>query len=1168
MNRPTTRLKDRGFALIATLMMMVLLAVVAVGLLSLSTISLRTSSTGQAQRAAEANAKLALMIALGDLQKTLGDDRRVTANASILGSGNQTVARPQMVGVWESATSSLYKTPFSTSASIFPKYAEWKTSRFKKWLISSASDEASEEIDFGKTSPTGSVVPLFGTEKDGFQLEAEKISIARSGPIGGESSIAWAVIQEGDKAHISQPGDSYLETNDVVQAPKHPNLATSKIAKQPTDGWDERASKLVSLNQANLDEDYQIEKDKIPSLSTDFTVLSRGVLADVANGGLKTDLNLAFELPDAKFAQTRWDDVTNPFRTTTAANPEVPIHGQTPGVTGPILTQLAYISNSSAMRYPTGSAPTFDMLRSAYSSYRHLYKSNGSPTAFFRPQVNRAWKSGELAAVYPAPRGSETSVAPVLDRMLYLLSLWANSEGTPCLVITPVITLWNPYNVAIESAGYVAYPWMDIPIHLNFTAPEPKPIWASQLMGNGRASATEGRQSDPYFFCAMTGDGTANSTRPVRLEPGEVRTFVPADLTPKLFDRKATDANKIVRMKPAMSAADLKLTGGLYVDTSKTMSTGGGTTTKLTNGQTLMCTLTFYAQDYHYFTTLEDSTRVAGANMTVKGTVINEVQLFKGSETPTPGNPNPTTNVTINNATYTHTAGNMKPQLVGMLETYHRTAKASGTITESDIVQTMNTRQRYINAAFSGSKAAAPFKGGPNYNSTMRAGTTVSSLGLEFNEGKGYYGDTNSSSGGRNNIMLFDMPRQAPMSLASFQNADLADSAYSTSYQFGNSWASPYLNRTTVARAVSRTATNEPQAIGPGSGLGFYDYSWLMNEALWDSYFMSSIAPRVEQRNTTGSAAVYNNDSTAEETKSLVETVDEWVEQPATHPLRNSHMTFHAGGISKDEIKNKLKADSGAMRVAEHLMVEGAFNVNSTNEGAWRAILASLRGEKFDAIATNGEVKSHSTGEKAALPRHSTPVGVANDNWNGFRELTDTQIESLAKEIVVEVKARGPFQSLSEFVNRRVESGPLGLKGALQTAIDRSGLNSAVRLGTFDNARFFAGDNVPDLNTAVGLPGWLTQADLLGPIASIITVRSDTFRIRGYGEVKNAAGVVIAKATCEAVVQRLPEYVDPADRSDVKPADLTSPVNQTFGRRFEVVAFRMLSSSEQTDSAS
>ncbi|GAA5123554.1 type II secretion system protein [Luteolibacter yonseiensis] len=1158
MIRPKHKLTKRGFALIACLLMMVLLAVVAVGLLSLSTISLRSSSNGQAQRAAEANARLAVMIALGDLQKNLGDDRRVTANASILGTDTQPVARPQMVGVWESATTTLFKTPFTTSPSIFPKYSEWKTNRFKKWLVSSASDEETGEVDYARSAPGGDLVALFGNKKDGFDLEAQKIPIARTGKTG-ESSIAWAVIQEGDKAHISQPGDRYLEKNDVVQAPKHPNLATLKIANQPTTGWDARSAKMISLNQANLDPDYQIAAEKVPTLSTDFTVFSRGVLADVANGGLKTDLNLAFELSDSKFAQSSWDGLPNPFRSGSA---EVPIHGQVPQTGGqPVSIKLDYLPSAAAVRYPLGSAATFDMLRSAYSSYRHLYTSGGTATAFFRPQVNKAWKVQDLAPIYPAPRGSETSVSPVLDRMLYLLSLWADSAGTPTLVITPVITLWNPYNVAIESSGYVAYPWMDIPIYLDLrTNGESKGIYLSQLIGNGKVPGDPyaGRQKDPYFYCAITGDGTASPTRPVRLEPGEIRTFVPSTVTPTPFNREGSDLLKTLRMKPAMSASDLKLTGGFAIDTSKTLRPNTGTTKKMVAGDTLSCQFYFQPDSYHYFTTLEDSTRITSGNPTAKGTVINEVQLYKGSS-----------GTSFLSTPYTHTTGSVTPQLVGMLETYHRTARASGSIAESDIVHTVNTRQRYINSAFSGAKGPSFFNAGPHYNSSMRPGTDIAGLGLEFNEGKAYYGETNSYQGGKNNVILYDMPRQAPLSLASFQNADLADNAFSTSSQFANSWASPYVNRNTVGRVTSKAATPAGEAIGP-SGLGFYDYSWLLNEALWDGYFLSSIAPRVKQRNISASAAsgVYNNDDTVEETQSIAKTVADWAEQPSANPLRNSHMAFHSGGLSSQEVTDKLTADSGALRAAEHLMVEGSFNVNSTNEGAWRAILASLRGESFDALAVNGDLKAHQTGNGSALPRHSTPTGVANDNWNGFRELTDDQIASLAKEIVVEVRARGPFQSLSEFVNRRVENGELGLKGALQAAIDRSGLNRSVKMGTFDKSKFFASDNLPDLNTGIGIPGWLTQADLLGPIASIITVRSDTFRIRGYGEVRNGAGAVIAKATCEAVVQRLPEYVDTADKPNVKPANLTSEVNRTFGRRFEVVAFRMLSSNEGTETSS
>ena len=72
-------------------------------------------------------------------------------------------------------------------------------------------------------------------------------------------------------------------------------------------------------------------------------------------------------------------------------------------------------------------------------------------------------------------------------------------------------------------------------------------------------------------------------------------------------------------------------------------------------------------------------------------------------------------------------------------------------------------------------------------------------------------------------------------------------------------------------------------------------------------------------------------------------------------------------------------------------------------------------------------------------------------------------------------------------------------------------------------------------------------------------VRSDTFVIRGYGEASNSSGS--ARAWCEAVVQRIPAFVDPANSPDAT-IDELDEMNLKFGRRFNIISFRWLSAGE------
>lgn len=255
----------------------------------------------------------------------------------------------------------------------------------------------------------------------------------------------------------------------------------------------------------------------------------------------------------------------------------------------------------------------------------------------------------------------------------------------------------------------------------------------------------------------------------------------------------------------------------------------------------------------------------------------------------------------------------------------------------------------------------------------------------------------------------------------------------------------------------------------------------------------------------------------------------------------------------------------GENTAARYLMTRGAFNVNSTSIEAWKAVLGSrVPNWSFDVLAS-----AKTASLTAAFYR--TPHGAQNigylDAGNSVvpvistagqaapgvrllsavgRNLTDSgagnEVDRLAREIVNQIQtntgagraAGEPFRSLSQFVR----------SGAIQAAINAAGVNSGI-----GNADY-----------ATSSSAALMQADVIAAIAQFMSVRSDTFMIRAYGDVVNpvtGAANPDARAWCEAVVQRIPDLASSgtATIGDV----MDPPAAETFGRRFKIVSFRWLS---------
>jgi hypothetical protein len=418
--------------------------------------------------------------------------------------------------------------------------------------------------------------------------------------------------------------------------------------------------------------------------------------------------------------------------------------------------------------------------------------------------------------------------------------------------------------------------------------------------------------------------------------------------------------------------------------------------------------------------------------------------------------------------------------------------------------------------------------------------STGSTFSSDLASGDPCWGTAVSDNLGKTPVMLFNLPRPPSgaaagwpsiISLGQMQHANVGTRAWQPSYIIGNSYASLFTQRDQTVSITPKTVSSSYLRDDL-----YYDLSYLLNEALWDGYYFSSV-PQL--------AGTFN---------------------PTTDTLPNSRYFTRTSSTGVRPTQSELT--SGSYAAASRLLVNGAFNINSTSVQAWRALFTSFRGLSYNS-------ETNLTGPFPRSPDQSggstDATTVTNQNaWSGFRNLTNTDINNLATQMVLQVRLRGPFRSLGDFVNRRLMSASadpnnLGLRGALQAAIDAAGLNGgfndSVDTTAYSGTTLFPANVVGSRSAAA--PGWLLQGDLLQGLGPILSARSDTFIIRTYGDsadpVSTANGITPPRVYCEAVVQRIPDYVDKTDAADA--ASLTT-TNTQFGRRFIITQFRWLTESD------
>lgn len=1233
----------RGFSLVLSLVLMSMLLLLVISLTVFLAIELRLTSTFTDRQKARLNAIAGMRIALAQLQQEAGADQRITAQANVtLPAPKATAAdvrvfweqkNPYWTGVWD--TSDATRPPawlVSGKAQMNSPLQKYETRYQVPWTARSGADA-------GETT-----VPLFssvaapeGAEQAMAPFDTE-VTAARVPLVSG--GYAYWVSDEGLKARLNLK-------DPFVEAPPHTEQGLARLSAPGRASaelfprWGgiapnapQVAFVLNTPDFANLEgfpvSDTVVHPNITATYAHAITAHSRGVLADARHGGLKKDLTLAFEMSEEDFKKSpfyttdpmtfnmtgtddlgsatvektqRWERVdmilaeNNARRSATPVfNIKLPDKGYVRNLRGPtwevmhnyynlrkefqgdgtLFSRVLYPNSTSNMYLGQASGDNY--------SYTHVFPSiKSSRDPYTADEIN--WYGGALT---PLPRPTRASVTPYVVRYLLLFSLQAapesvsDPEGKPKkrvrLVVNPIIVVHNPYNVPLKfQTDAIPLPSgvVNTGMRCSMRSQAGLNITIREKDGSGNETTHLGNRSLETIFRDQA--SATSSTE-------QFRTYIPdATIQPGEFVVFSSGHEQPVLWEYSMSAKrDLWQLGGFYLE----KLCPGGQQLEVGTDSTLTIQINAGGGDFYMRELLKcwpgdriDVTGQGGNAFYRQCSEITEFIFYRGSNS-TAGSMETTT------APVSLLRPPGQPLLhVGMLEFFEKPV---------DFVGGDGSQNRFPTHIMSNPLATMvrnDAQGSPRgFNNTSVSWQyrlkKVTDIAAEIElSGNGLgYGGYSYGSNGSPRVVRASVPRAPLANVGQYQSANIGIADHRPLYATGNSFATPYV----PPNALYKTASNWTN----------FDYAWLLNAALWDRFYFSTIAPEAR----IGTA---------------------WSEIRSQEKVWSDFLAGEQGGIRKPLLNPHITlsptADTTAARAilndrpnayrksAAYLLQDGAFNINATDARAWKTTLGATRETPVPGTASGATLGGAGT-RQSAFPRF-VPVPLtdnfAQNNrsdpaaWAGAKALNDTQLDLLAESLVEKMRHRWstaqahavsyttpagdalvrPFFSVAEFVNRALGDDDTAKLGVLQAAlfhadrarnaninttfnthmISEADLNGSKGQGGFPHpevVKFTDGTQIP---VAAGAAGMLLQGDILQTIGARLSARSDTFIIRAYGDARNRAGsATSAKAWLEAVVQRVPEYIDATQPAD----EAAAGINRHFGRRFRVVSLRWLSPDE------
>jgi hypothetical protein len=1093
---PTT---DRsGFALVLSLLLMAFVVLLLLAMSSLVSVEMKSSDLQKKENKARQIALLGVHVALGELQKTMGPDQRISARAELLDQDPSTlviegVQNPYWTGVW---------------TLIDPDDA--RTVEFDRWLVS-GDPTTNEQVTAPETAPVDGIelVSDRSTDGSGSSVTAALVPVDVGG--AGAGRFAYWIGDEGVKAKLSSAEPYPANFDPTTDIPQHlawlrqpGNLNLAGSAYFDRNQIEANIATFETVRRKNLLIDGAVglqafmaspASGVVPAprhLFHDFTTHGYSVLSDTRLGGLQKDLTAALvyddQMPTGKIVERDEVYVTMPEPDWALLKSFVDLRNETAG------SNLPTLSARSQTDTVQGVAPLLAYLRMDYF----------------------AWY--------------EATTDPVTD----------TTENHLWFGFNPVVIMVNPYDVSLSIDNFT----------LSFGDE-----WATKLENIKIEGAVDSGLGPQIELSEFVRPPKVFKFANQVFEPGEVLIFSPASETRAAADQFLVDSN------PFDAANDFEkgyIEGfvGYQSDTGLVLggpnATGAFDLNRADSGDSIFVVPGLYDNGNPKYTSAN-----VGGNDNDEGKLFVDIRLedkqdrvayfYEGVKIYQNEN-NPSGLYAYKNPSFKSKQVSQGPTLI-----------ASVTLSKSGAYKTTTFGGQPMALPFAARSLRAPkeskFRSSFTVESSLNDGKNLGMIYQDVANDRSVFGMRINEDNAVGKVVdtrtvFFHVPRASPQSVADLRHANLipqtdgGDAVRTNNYPIASSFVNHDLESDTRDFTYRLN-----ELLWDRYFFSTYDAiaGVLMNKAL--THYDNPDAGDLKSFDRSATKLLLNggfnvNSTSTEAWAALLGALSErkvlrynqTTLEPeiadAAHPFFRSILPLGEALASSDDPES---------------------DPNVSNFFSYR----ELTGDEIDYLA-HGIVKRLKVRGKpfptlGAFVNRSLSPGGENDVAYAL---------GIIQETIEAVEAPDPSNpdDRANTLNRNFLAGLRNFdKGSGNEVITRE--DDLADKGVFWSLEpnkpfskategFFKG---------TGAPGYLMQGDILQAIGSQLRPRSDTFVIRTYGEVLDSVtGRAEAHAMCEVVVQRLPTWVNASDNPADAEAALLTPANRAFGRRFEIISLRWL----------